>query len=103
MSESPKRNRKRSTSPRKRTSRSGSHDKFKKDPDHFTQIYVAKIGKSTREAELKHAFDKYGQIREIALKHGYAFIDFETHDSAVRAIKEMDRKTLPSGEEIVVE
>jgi len=39
----------------------------------------------------------------VALKHGYAFIDFETYDSAVKAIKEMDQNTLPSGEEIVVQ
>lgn len=116
MSQSPARyrgNARRSPSPRRgrqsrsgsRTNRSpaGSHEKFKKDPEYFTQVYVAKLSKATRETELKEAFAKYGHIREIALKHAYAFIDFETHDAAVRAIKEMDRKMFGNGEDIIVE
>ena len=59
MSESP-RYRRRSASARKRPSRSGSHGKFKKDPDYFIQVYVAKIGMEKREAELKAAFEKFG-------------------------------------------
>lgn len=80
-----------------------SHDKYKKDPEYYTQVYVAKLHRSTREGDLREAFSKYGRIREIDLKHSYAFIDYEEHESAVRALREMDRRVFVNGEELVVE
>jgi RNA recognition motif-containing protein len=37
------------------------------------------------------------------LKHAYAFIDFEDHEAADRAIKEMNGKSFVNGEDLVVE
>ncbi len=64
---------------------------------------MAKLHRSTRESDLREGFSKFGRLREVALKNLYAFIDFEEHESAVRAIKEMDRKVFVNGEELVVE
>jgi transcription initiation factor TFIID subunit 15 len=61
------------------------------------------LHRSTRESDLREAFEKYGKLREVALKHTFAFVDFEEHDSAVKAIQEMDRKTFVNGEQILVE
>jgi arginine/serine-rich splicing factor 7 len=74
-----------------------------KDSSRFTQIYVARLHRATRESDLKDAFQKYGKLREVALKHTFAFLDFEEHESAVKAIAEMDRKTFVNGEQILVE
>ena len=52
---------------------------------------------------MQDKFSEYGKIKQVTLKHAYAFIDYEDHESAVRAIKEMDRKTFINGEELVVE
>lgn len=78
-------------------------DRRTKDTDSFTQIYIAKLHKYTRESDLQDAFSKFGKIKQIVLKHSYAFIDFEEHEAAVQAIKEMDGKTFINGEELVVE
>jgi RNA recognition motif-containing protein len=46
---------------------------------------------------------KFGRIKELALKYTFAFIDYEEHDSAVRAIREMDRVRFVNGETLLVE
>jgi RNA recognition motif-containing protein len=52
---------------------------------------------------LRNEFSKFGHIKNIVLKHAYAFIDFEDHEAASRAVKEMNGKTFVNGEELVVE
>lgn len=39
-----------------------------------TQIFIAKIHPRVSEKELKYKFKKYGDIVDIRLKTGYAFI-----------------------------
>jgi arginine/serine-rich splicing factor 7 len=111
MSASPRRNgdASRERSPRQRSrsdsrSRSGDRqDKRDKDPENFTQVYIAKLSRKTTESDLKSEFSKFGNIKNIVLKHAYAFIDFEDHESAERAIKEMNGKSFVNGEDLVVE
>ena len=38
------------------------------------QIFVAKLSSRVREKDLEREFTKYGQIKNILLKTGYAFI-----------------------------
>jgi RNA recognition motif-containing protein len=80
-----------------------SYDKRDKDPENYTQVYVAKLHRNTTETDLKEAFSKYGKIKEVVLKRAYAFIDYDDHEAASLAVKEMDRKTFVNGEELVVE
>jgi RNA recognition motif-containing protein len=37
------------------------------------------------------------------LKHSYAFVDFDDHEAANKAIREMNGKAFVNGEELVVE
>ena len=83
------------------TSRHSHPDK--RDPERFTQIYVARLSRSTRERDLEEAFLKFGKIKEVVMKHAYAFIDFAEHDGAVQAIKQMNGKPFGSTEELCVE
>lgn len=73
------------------------------DKNTFTQIYVARLDRATKEDDLERAFVKYGKIKELALKHTFAFIDYEEHDSAVRAIRDMNRVKFVNGESLLVE
>lgn len=52
---------------------------------------------------MRDAFSKFGKIKDIVLKNHFAFIDFEDHEAAVEAVKEMDGKTFVNQEELVVE
>jgi len=93
----PERNVRRSRSPR-----SNSRDARPRPPAENTQIYVAGIGSSVSQEDLREAFLKFGPIVSIALKRRYAFIDFETFKDAQAAIEEMNGKSL-RGYELCVE
>lgn len=109
MSSSPRRNGSKERSPRPRSrndSRSPSDDRNDKrdnGSEKMTQIYIAKLSRKTNESDLKSEFSKFGQIKNIVLKHAYAFIDFEEQEAAERAIKEMNGKSFVNGEDLVVE
>lgn len=39
-----------------------------------TQIFIAKLSQRVTEKDLSSKFSKYGQIKSIQLRRGYAFI-----------------------------
>ena len=39
-----------------------------------TQIFIARIHPRVSEKDLKYKFKKYGEIKDIRLKRGFAFI-----------------------------
>jgi arginine/serine-rich splicing factor 4/5/6 len=67
-----------------------------------TQVFVAKLSNDVREKDLDYEFRKFGTIKNIQLKRGYAFIEYEDYKDAEDAIKEMDGKKL-EGQRIVVQ
>ena len=44
------------------------------DREKSNQIYIANLPYDTREKELKYKFEKFGDIKNLSLKVGYAFI-----------------------------
>lgn len=74
-----------------------------RDSEAQSQVYIAKLHRNTKESDLREAFSKFGKIKEITLKHNYAFIGYDDADAATQAIKEMDGKAFVNGEELVVE
>jgi arginine/serine-rich splicing factor 7 len=71
------------------------------------RIYVGKLSRRTRARELEAAFERYGRIRDVEIKHDYAFIVMLTQEysdsrDARDAIKYMDRRTL-DGSRLIVE
>jgi len=66
-------------------------------------VYVAKLHKRTTDEDMKREFSKFGRIKEIILKHTYAFVGYDDHEAAEAAVREMNGKTFMNGEEIVVE
>lgn len=98
-------NKKRSSSVDRDRSRSRDRNPERKEREResTTQIFVTKLHRNTNESDLKEAFSKFGKIKDISMKRGYAFIDFEEPESAEKSVKEMHRKTFVNGEELVVE
>lgn len=66
------------------------------------QIFIAKLNPRVRERDLEKSFGKYGSIRNVLIKSGYAFIEYDNYRDAEDAVKHMDGKTL-EGQRIVVE
>lgn len=81
----------------------GYVDKRDKNPETFTQIYIAKLNQNTNEDDLRQQFQKYGEIKDLVLKKFYAFIDYRDHTAAEEAIRDMNGKSFVNGEELVVE
>ena len=54
------------------------------------QIFVTKLPRDTTRDDLKDLFRKYGKIREISIKRGYAFVEYYDHHDANDAIESMN-------------
>lgn len=66
------------------------------------QIYIAKLSSTVRERDLEERFDKYGDIRKVQVKNGYAFIEYYDYRDAEYAIERMNGRTF-EGHRIVVQ
>jgi arginine/serine-rich splicing factor 4/5/6 len=67
-----------------------------------TQIFIAKLSSSIREKDLDYEFRRFGNIKNIQLKRGYAFIEYEDYKDAEDAVKDMDGRKF-EGQKIVVQ
>ena len=43
------------------------------------QIFIAKLGPSVREKDIDYEFRRFGTIRNIQLKRGFAFVEYEDY------------------------
>lgn len=71
--------------------------------NNFTNVYIKNIDLEVTEAELTELFTKYGKITSLKLEldsegksKGFAFVNFEEHDAAVKAIDELNDSELKS-------
>lgn len=67
-----------------------------------TQIFVAKLASGVREKDIDYEFRRFGTIKNVQLKRGYAFIEYDDYKDAEEAIKEMDGRKF-EGQRIVVQ
>lgn len=70
--------------------------------DKNPQIFVAKLSSSIREKDMDYEFRRFGPIKNIQLKRGYAFIEYEDYRDAEEAIHDMDGRRF-EGQRIVVQ
>lgn len=73
-------------------SRSYSHEKRKKSEN--SKIFVTKLSYRITKRDLEREFGRFGQIRNLQLKKGYAFIDYYNKEDAKEAIKELNNQKL---------
>jgi arginine/serine-rich splicing factor 7 len=71
------------------------------------RIYVGRLARRTRVRDLEAAFERYGRIRDLEIRHDYAFIvtltqEYSDARDAKDAIAYMDRRTL-DGSRLIVE
>jgi len=67
-----------------------------------TRVYVGGISYKALEGDIEYFFRKYGKIREISLKKGFAFIDFDDYRDADDACYDLNGRDL-LGEKVSVE
>ena len=67
-----------------------------------TRVYVGGISYKAREADIEYFFRKYGKLREISLKNGFAFIEFDDYRNADDACYDLNGKEM-LGERVTIE
>ncbi|XP_054715656.1 serine/arginine-rich splicing factor 4-like [Uloborus diversus] len=67
-----------------------------------TRVYVGRLSYDCRERDLEKFFKGFGKIREILIKNGFGFVEFDDYRDADDAVYELNGKDL-LGERIHVE
>ncbi|KAK2185751.1 hypothetical protein NP493_223g01004 [Ridgeia piscesae] len=67
-----------------------------------TRVYIGRLSYHVRERDIEKFFRGYGRIREIMLKNGYGFVEFDDQRDADDAVYELSGKDL-CGERVVLE
>lgn len=82
--------------------------KFEEMKANFTNVYVKNINTEVTEEEFRELFSKYGEITSSTIardqegkSRGFGFVNFTTHDSAAKAVEELNGKEF-RGQELFV-
>ena len=67
-----------------------------------SRVYVGGISHRAREGDVEYFFRKYGKLREISLKNGFAFLEFDDYRDADDAVYDLNGKEF-MGERVTVE
>lgn len=66
------------------------------------RVYVGRLSNYARDRDVEKFFKGFGRIRDIMVKNGYCFVDFEDHRDADDAVYELNGREL-CGERVIVE
>jgi len=67
-----------------------------------TRVYVGGIGNRTSERDLERFFKGFGHLRDVVIKDGFGFVEFEDNRDAEDAVYELNGKSI-NGARVVVE
>jgi len=67
-----------------------------------TRIYVGRLPYRAKERDLEDFFHKYGKLRDVIIKNGFAFVEFDDARDAEDAAHYLNGKEL-CGERVIVE
>ena len=56
----------------------------------MTQLYVGNLSADGDEKAIRALFSRFGVVREVLMKNGYAFVEFEDACSADTAMRELN-------------
>jgi len=60
----------------------------------MARVYVGGVSSRIDYRDIEDKFGRYGRIRDIALKNGYAFIEFDDYRDAEDAVYELNGRDL---------
>ena len=83
-------------------SRSPERGRSSRDASGLPKIFITKLSPSVTEKDIEKEFKKFGEIKNINLKRGYAFVDYSNKEDAKEAIKRLDNKKLFDQQQRVV-
>ena len=57
------------------------------------RVYVGGISHRARERDVEKLFDRFGRIKDVSLKNGFAFVEYEDDRDADDAVYDLNRTT----------
>ena len=103
-SKSLSKSRSRESRSRSRSNSSHSHKNYNHRPRNIPQVFVTRLSYYVTKRDLEKEFSRFGEIRNLTLKKGYAFIEYYDKKDAKYAIRELNgRKLFGQSNRIVVE
>ncbi|CDQ97602.1 unnamed protein product, partial [Oncorhynchus mykiss] len=66
------------------------------------RVFIGRLSPHARERDVEKFFKGYGRIREVNLKNGFGFVEFDDHRDADDAVYELNGKELCS-ERVTIE
>jgi len=67
-----------------------------------TRVFIGRLTYKARESDVERFFKGFGRIRDISLKNGYGFVEFEDPRDADDAVYELNNREI-LGERVTVE
>lgn len=61
------------------------------------RVYLGNLPDSARERDVEKFLKGYGKLREVALKNGYGFVEFDDYRDADDAVHDLDGKDFLGG------
>ena len=81
-----------------------NHRSYHHKPRNIPQVFVTRLDKYVTKRDLEREFNKFGDIKNLTLKIGYAFIEYYDKKDAKYAIRELNgRRLFGQSNRIVVE
>jgi arginine/serine-rich splicing factor 4/5/6 len=58
------------------------------------RVYVGRLSSQARQSDVEKFFRGFGSIREVLMKRGYCFVEFDSSKDAEEAVHDMNGKTI---------
>lgn len=68
----------------------------------MTRVFIGRLAMNARESDVERFLRGYGKVRDISLKRGYGFVEFDDYRDADDAIADLNGKEL-LGEYVALE
>ena len=85
-------------------SKSYSNRSYHRRPRNIPQVFITRLSHYVTKRDLEKEFNRFGDIKNLTLKKGYAFIEYYNPKDAKYAIRELNgRKLFGQSNRVVVE